>query len=187
MNFNDHSNLEGLHALFSASKYAWLRYDEDKMLATMANSRASAEGTRKHAFAAEAISLKRKLGGSRDSLTMHVNDAIGFRMTPEVVLYYSPWFFGTADALGVDDRKKILRIQDLKTGSSKASFDQLMIYAAYFFLEYENLYRVTDLTVELYIYQNGEILEYFPTPEEIVPIMDKVKTFTKIAEEQLLD
>ena len=30
MNFNRHYNLEGLHAPFSASQSAWLRYDDDK-------------------------------------------------------------------------------------------------------------------------------------------------------------
>ena len=30
MIWNKHSNLEGLHAPFSASQSAWLRYDDEK-------------------------------------------------------------------------------------------------------------------------------------------------------------
>ena len=32
MLFNNHSNLEGLHAPFGASRSSWLRYTDDKII-----------------------------------------------------------------------------------------------------------------------------------------------------------
>ena len=84
MDFNDHSNLEGSHALLSASQYHWLRYDEDKLIEKVKKYRATVEGERLHLFAKEAILLKQKLGGPNTALKMFVNDAIGFKMSPEV-------------------------------------------------------------------------------------------------------
>lgn len=48
------------------------------------------------------------------SVNAFVNDAIGYRMDPEVLLYYSDNAFGTADAISFIDG--VLRIFDLKTG-----------------------------------------------------------------------
>ena len=45
MNFNDHSELEGLHAFLSASKYHWINYDEEKLYSAYANYRAAEQGT----------------------------------------------------------------------------------------------------------------------------------------------
>ena len=65
-----------------------------------------------------AIRLKRKQPKIKETVCMHINDAIGFRMEPEVVLKYSLNCFGTADAICF--RNKTLRIHDLKTGESPA-------------------------------------------------------------------
>ena len=46
MNFVKHSNLEGLHAPFSASQSAWLRYDTEKALTVYDNMRAKERGTK---------------------------------------------------------------------------------------------------------------------------------------------
>ena len=107
---------------------------------------------------------------------MHVNDAIGYRMTPEQVLYYSENCFGTADAIKFS--KDFLRIHDLKTGDIPAHMQQLEIYTALFCLEYG--IKPGDIGIELRIYQNNEILKEVPTPEIILPIMDKIKSFDKI-------
>jgi hypothetical protein len=107
---------------------------------------------------------------------MYVNDAIGFKMKPEQVLYYSENCFGTADAIIF--RNNLLRIHDLKTGVTKAHMEQLEIYAALFCLEYKK--RPSDIDMELRIYQNNEIVIFNPTAEDIVPIMDKIITFDKI-------
>jgi hypothetical protein len=107
---------------------------------------------------------------------MFVNDAIGFKMTPEQVLYYSDNCFGTADAIVF--RNNVLRIHDLKTGVMPAHIEQLMVYAALFCLEYR--IRPGDIEIELRIYQSNEIVIMKPTAEDIGPIMDKIISFDKV-------
>ena len=99
MNFNNHSNLEGQHAFLGASKYHWINYGEDKVAEAYRNFLATQKGTVLHAFAAQCIMLNQKLPKSKQTLNMYVNDAIGFKMTPEQILYYSDNCFGTADAI----------------------------------------------------------------------------------------
>ena len=125
MNFNDHSNLVGEHAFLGASKYHWINYDEDKVVDAYKNYTTRQRGTRLHEFAAECISLGQKLPKSRKTLNMYVNDAIGYRMKPEQVLYYSPFCFGTADAISF--KNGLLRIHDLKTGVIPAHREQLLV------------------------------------------------------------
>ena len=107
---------------------------------------------------------------------MYVNDAIGFKMVPEQILYYSDNCYGTADAIAF--RNKTLRIHDLKTGEVPAKMEQLEIYAALFCLEYN--IKPGDIEMELRIYQNDEILHHEPTVEDIAPIMDKIIIFDKV-------
>ena len=111
MNFNKHSNLEGQHAFLGASKYHWLNYNDDKLVETFSNLRAAQKGTELHEFAAMCIRLRQKLPKSQKTLNEYVNDAIGYRMHPEQVLYFSEWCFGTADAISF--RNNFLRIHDL--------------------------------------------------------------------------
>src|SRR4051794_10880656 len=99
MLFNRHSELEGLHAFLSASKYHWINYDDEKLERVFTAQMAAQRGTDLHAFAHEAIRLGVKLSSSAHHLQTYVNDAIGYRMTPEVVLFYSPNAFGTADTI----------------------------------------------------------------------------------------
>jgi hypothetical protein len=40
--------------------------------------------------------------------------------------------------------------------------------------------KPSDITIELRIYQNDEVLYHRPEADEIVPIMDKIKTFDRI-------
>ena len=176
MNFNKHSELEGLHAFLGASKYSWLNYDEDKLIDTYKNHLATMRGTELHDFASHCIRLGQKLPKSQKTLNLYVNDAIGFKMKPEQPLYFSPNCFGTADAISF--RNNILRIHDLKTGKTPAKMDQLEIYAALFCLEYH--VKPSNIDIELRIYQNDEVLIFQPTVEDIVPIMDKIITFDKI-------
>ena len=178
MNFIKHSNLEGCHAPFSASQPSWLRYDDKKALEVYNNKKAAEMGSRLHAWAKETIDLRIKQPRSKKTLYSYVNDAIGFNMSTEVVLYYSDRFFGTADAICF--RNGILRIHDLKTGVTKVHMEQLMIYAALFCLEYK--IKPGDIEFELRIYQNDEILYHNPTAEEILPIMDKIIHLNKILE-----
>ena len=176
MNFNSHKNLEGQHAFLSASNYSWINYSEGKVADAYAKWRAAQKGTLLHAFAAQCIILGQKLPRSEKTLNMYVNDAIGYKMTPEQVLYYSPNCFGTADTISF--RNNFLRIHDLKTGETPAKMEQLMVYAALFCLEYD--YKPQDIQMELRIYQSDEVLVHNPTIEDIFPIMDRIVTFDKI-------
>jgi hypothetical protein len=178
MVFNRHVNLEGLHAPFGASKSSWLRYDDKKAVEVYQNMRAAEMGTRLHAWAAETIQLGIKQPRSNKTLSAYVNDAIGFKMNTEVVLFYSEYFFGTADAISF--RNNTLRIHDLKTGSTPVKMEQLEIYAALFCLEYK--IKPGEIDMELRIYQNDEVLIHNPTAEDILPIMDKIVHLNKILE-----
>lgn len=176
MNFHDHSRLEGQHAFLGASKYHWINYDEEKVVESYTNFLAKEKGTMLHDFAAQCIRLGQKLPRSKKTLNMYVNDAIGYRMTPEQILYYSDNCFGTADAISFRDN--FLRIHDYKSGVVPAHMEQLMIYAALFCLEYK--IKLSEIDIELRLYQSDEVLIHNPAPEEIVPIMDKIITFDKI-------
>ena len=180
MNFAKHSNLEGLHAPFSPSKSSWLRYDEDKALTVYRNMRAKEIGTRLHAWAKETIDLGVKQPRSKKTLYAYVNDAIGFKMSTEVVLYYSDYFFGTADAICF--RNNFLRIHDLKTGMHEASMEQLEIYAALFCLEYRVKPNELD-GCELRLYQSDEVICHVPDPKDILAIMNKIVQLNKALEQ----
>ena len=175
MNFNNHLNLEGQHAFLGASKYHWINYSEDKVVESYNKFLATLKGTTLHEFAAQCIKLGQKLPKSKKTLNNYVNDAIGYKMIPEQVLYYSENCFGTADAICF--RNRLLRIHDLKTGIIPAHMEQLEIYAALFCLEYN--FKPSDIDIELRIYQHDEVLCHNPSVEEIVPIMDKIITFDK--------
>lgn len=179
MNFNEHSNLNGLHAPFSPSQPAWLRYDDNKIREVYRNKQAVLMGTRLHQWAAETIQLGIKQQRSNRTICNYVNDAIGFRMTPEQVLYFSPRFFGTADAITF--KNGMLRIHDLKTGKNPAHMEQLEIYSALYCLEYG--VKPADINIELRMYQNDEVIVHNPDVTDIVPIMDKIRHFDKVLEE----
>ena len=178
MIFTKHSNLEGLHAPFGASQSAWLRYDDEKILATYNNMKAKEMGTRLHAWAKETIDLGIKQPRSKKTIYAYVNDAIGYKMDTEVILFYSPRFFGTADSICF--RNGMLRIHDLKTGVTKVHMEQLMIYAALFCLEYK--IKPTDIEIELRIYQSDEVLYHNPAAEDIKSIMDRIIYLDKMLE-----
>lgn len=183
MNFNTHFNLQGKHAFLSASKYAWIRYTPEQLAETFRKALAKQEGTELHDIAAALIKKGLKLRGMNTTMAMYVNDAIGYRMEPEQVLYYSDACFGTADAISF--RNNFLRIHDLKTGESPAKMDQLKIYAAIFCHEYQILPGSID--IELRIYQMDDIqycnLETNPDlVPEIVEIMSLMKTYSDMIE-----
>lgn len=179
MNFNKHSAVEGMHAFLGASKYHWINYDEEKLANTYSKYLATLEGTELHDFAARCIKLRQRLPKSNKTLNMYVNDAIGYKMTPEQVLFYSPNCFGTTDAISF--RNNLLRIHDLKTGQTPAHMEQLMVYAALFCLEYR--FKPSDIEMELRIYQSNDIVVFNPTVEHILPIMDKIVTFDKVIDQ----
>lgn len=181
MKFNDHSRMKGMHAFLSPSSYHWLNYDDDKLDQRYITSLAAKRGTELHEFAQHAIELGIKLPANGQTLNMYVNDAIGFKMDAEQVLVYSENCFGTADAIKFNkprNRKKpLLRVHDLKTGTTPTSEQQLYIYAALFCLEYN--YKPTEIDYELRIYQNDDVRIYIPEADEIAHIMDKIVHFDK--------
>ena len=179
MNWNDLSRLEGQHAFLSASKYHWINYDPKKLEETYNNFRAKERGTRLHAFAHECIELGQRLPKTKQTLNMFVNDAIGFNMSSEVVLYYSDNCFGTADAISF--KKRLLRIHDLKTGEVPAHMEQLMVYAALFCLEYHH--RPEEIDMELRIYQSDEVITDIPDPKDISDIMETIIEFDKLIDD----
>ena len=174
MRWNMHSRLVGAHAFLSASKYHWVNYDDEKMEAVFTAAMAAKRGTELHTLAHDLIRLGVKLPQNRKTLNSYVNDAIGFRLQPEQVLFYSDFAFGTADAIGFRDN--YLRISDLKTGITRTSFKQLEVYAALFCLEYSFMPMELD-GIELRIYQRDEVEICMAEPHEITRIMSKIKMF----------
>lgn len=211
MIFNKHSEFEGKHALLGASKHSWLNYDDDKIMGAYVSSFATTIGTLVHDYAKDKILYRQPMEDNRsekNALLLHllkndipfqviqldnlfynllpyVNDAIGFKMTPELLLYYSDYSFGTADAISYG--RNVLRIHDLKTGSTPASMDQLMIYAAWFFLEYKKEANFQRSRTELRIYQNQEVIVHTPTNAEIAAVMEKVVHGASLLEKYLME
>lgn len=178
MKFNTHYNLEGLHAPFGASKSSWLRYDDNKIVEVYRNLKAAEMGTRLHQWAKDTIDLGIRQPRSNKTLYAYANDAIGFKMETEVVLFYSERFFGTADAISF--RNGMLRIHDLKTGTRLVKMEQLEIYAALFCLEYKK--KPNEIEIELRIYQNDEVIIHHPLAEDILEIMNKIIHVNKLLE-----
>lgn len=118
------------------------------------------------------------------NLAAYINDAIKFGMSPEVKLvipddisgnpYGDPPAFGTADAISFDNN--LLRIHDLKTGTTPAHFDQLMCYASLFCLEYGRPldFRPGDISVELRIYQANDVQILNPTVQDLTSCIDRI-------------
>lgn len=179
MDFNNYSklNLTGTHAFLSPSNYHWLGYTEDKLDHIFHMNRAAQRGVRLHALAHDLIREKVRLPEQKTTLNMYVNDALGYRMTPELFLYFSHNCYGTADALSYHeavtrDERDVLRIHDLKTGVNEASVHQLEVYAGIFCLEYNK--KPNDIEIELRIYQNDKIQIFAPEPDVIFHVMDRI-------------
>lgn len=177
MIFNNNSKLAGAHAFLSASKYHWIRWDEEKLDRLFVTALAAQRGTEMHDLACNLIRLGVKLPKTGATLNRYVNDAIGFRMRPEQVLYYSPNCYGTADTISFSEKTKKLRISDLKTGKTQSSMDQLLVYTALFCLEYRM--RPFEIETELRIYQNDDVRMIVPDPVDVSTIMEKIKHFDK--------
>lgn len=205
MNWNQHSNLVGKHALFSPSGYSWINYgtDQDSLNVIFQRYRAQYStyiGTILHEYAQKRIKYRLRMHKSDksnvlmylldagipmsvidlengfDNLMTYVNDAIGFRMDPEVILYYSDNCFGTADTIYFKDKE--LRIHDYKSGKIPAHIEQTEIYAGLFCLEYK--IDPLDIKTTLRIYQNSDILEEEPEPERILAITKQIIELDKI-------
>ena len=202
MIWNKHYSLEGKHAFLSPSKYHWIFDNDEEFERRTCMSYAAQIGTLLHEEAKRYIQCRYRLTKNEkratvvhllsngipqkaidildfdvvyENLMAYVRDAVSFKMAPEVILYYSEYCFGTADAILYDDKARLLRIHDLKTGTTPAKMEQLDIYTALFFLEYSYI-KLADTKIELRIYQNNEIITSEPSAEDILPIMDKIKS-----------
>lgn len=185
MRFNSHFDLQGKHAFMAPSSPSWIGYDEDKMDKSFFTAQAALLGTRKHNLAAELIQMRIKLPPVRKTMNMYVNDAIGFKMTPEQPLYYSDNCFGTADAISFrldpNENRWMLRIHDLKTGSTRTTMKQLEVYACLFGLEYN--FDLSEIDIELRIYKSDDIEIHTPDLDDLMHIVDKIKTYDRRIEE----
>lgn len=194
MNFNKHYALKDKHSFLSASKFHWINYDTEKLVQAYSSFEAAALGTRIHAVASELIELGIKLPKHNKTLNLYVNDAIGYKMKTEQVLFYSENAFGTADAISFrkdpKTKRNFLRIHDLKTGIVPAHIEQLMVYAAYFCLEYG--FKPKDIDIELRIYQNNQVVIHNASDEYkegiigyemIEKIMNRIIEFDKVIDE----
>ena len=202
MNWINYSNLKGSHALISpSSSFRWLDYDEDHIVDAIYSTFATKRGTALHELACKMIKYNIKMNKSdrhmvqmslmeanippsvmdipsaMDVLVPYVNDCIGFRMDPEVVLYFSDYCYGTTDAISYDEG--MLRIHDLKTGTTPPHIEQLMSYAALFSLNYNESPK--KFQTELRIYKKDEILVHNPSSDEIQAYIDKIKKVNEIA------
>ena len=185
MKFNDwnnHRRIAGRHSELSPSQYAWVNYDEDKLITVHTNRMRVEEGTKKHEYASMAIKLGIKQRRANDALTMFINDAIRYDMDSEVMLSYDDdYAFGTTDAIFLDLDKGQLKVFDLKTGATKASFVQLDIYVAYCLLEYG--LDPHDLEIEERIYQYDGYEAQVPNPDDILDLMNLIIRFVEVLRE----
>jgi hypothetical protein len=164
-----------MHAFLSPSNYHWINDSDEKLDYRFETAQAARRGVEMHELAQRLIRLGVKLPETSLTINQYVNDAIGFRMTPEQILFYSVNCFGTADAISF--RKDKLRVHDLKTGNSKTSERQLYVYAALFCLEYG--FKPVEIETELRIYQNNEVYVYDADPVFTAFVMDRIVTFDK--------
>ena len=204
MIFEEHSELEGKHAVFAPSSPHWLRYDADRLINYYINSCAASIGTSLHELAARLIKneltlkktdtsfvsfhlleagfdkkmIRRFIGPFFPMFRTYVNDAIDLHMQAEVKLYFSELFFGTADAIQFYDNEHLLRIHDLKTGTTPAKMEQLETYAALFCLQHKQ--DPLSIKIELRLYQGEEVLVHVPDPSNIRQICDTIVQQNKI-------
>lgn len=173
MEWNDHKYMRNKHAIFTCSNPCWVNYDCEKAVNYVNSQLAKERGTMLHECAEKMIKLKMRQAHRQETFCMYVNDALSYRLEPEVLLFYSERFFGTADAIGFDEEKQFLRIHDLKTGTGPVHPEQLLAYAALFCLEYhKDPYKIE---CELRIYQNNQFFKFNPTGGEIATMMEQIK------------
>jgi len=186
--FNSHPKLEGSHAFLSPSSYHWLNYPPEKLVERLKTVRAAALGSRIHAWAAEAIELGRMQPEDGDIVCAYINDAIRLGLKPEQTLFYSLNCYGTADAIGFEPYPDgsqyagFLRINDLKTGVTKASVEQLYVYAGIFCHEYEIL--PYDIEGELTIYQGDEASVFVIDRNHLAWVYDQIRDSDQTIEEE---
>ena len=197
MQWNDHKQLEGKHAFLGASNFHWVNWNDQIFENRYYSQFSTTIGTAIHALAHDCILNRTKLNKHdrhlieitlyhayipKDAydpddilinLIPFVNDAIGYHMSSEILLYYNNYCFGTCDAISFSEKERILRIHDLKTGTTTAHMEQLLIYAALFCLEYHK--NPHQFKTELRIYQNFNIVVEEPDANDIETFMNLIQ------------
>ena len=197
MQWNDHKQLEGKHAFLGASNFHWVNWNDQIFENRYYSQFSTTIGTAIHALAHDCILNRTKLNKHdrhlieitlyhayipKDAydpddilinLIPFVNDAIGYHMSSEILLYYNNYCFGTCDAISFNEKERILRIHDLKTGTTTAHMEQLLIYAALFCLEYHK--NPHQFKTELRIYQNFNIVVEEPDANDIETFMNLIQ------------
>ena len=197
MQWNDHKQLEGKHAFLGASNFHWINWNDQIFENRYYSQFSTTIGTAIHALAHDCILNRTKLNKHdrhlieitlyhayipKDAydpddilinLIPFVNDAIGYHMSSEILLYYNNYCFGTCDAISFSQKERILRIHDLKTGTTTAHMEQLLIYAALFCLEYHK--NPHQFKTELRIYQNFNIVVEEPDANDIETFMNLIQ------------
>ena len=201
MQWNDHKQLEGKHAFLGASNFHWINWNDQIFENRYYSQFSTTIGTAIHALAHDCILNRTKLNKhdrhlieitlyhayipkdayDPDDILMNlipfVNDAIGYHMSSEILLYYNNYCFGTCDAISFSEKERILRIHDLKTGMTTAHMEQLLIYAALFCLEYHK--NPHQFKTELRIYQNFNIVVEEPDANDIETFMNLIQERSK--------
>jgi hypothetical protein len=181
LRFTPHPELEGRHALFSPSQHSWLNYNVDATVKKFLKSYSQEIGTLIHELASRRIISRYKIDYIDKNLIINllsvdnhipydayntdkilhslvpfVNDCIDDNMDSEVALMNDYTSFGHTDAIKYEIEAMELYISDYKSGENQVvEFDQLIIYAAYFFLEYGQRlhidpYKVKKIRLRLY-------------------------------------
>lgn len=183
MSLEDISRYKGTHAFLSPSQPAWLRYTESHLIERYREESATERGTKLHAWAEDTINLGiMQPNRTKNSLYNYVNDAIGFHMEPEKLLFHSKYCYGTADSIVFNAKKKELRIHDLKTGITKPHDDQLKVYAALWCMS--NGVDPEGITIICRFYRPQECVEFRPEGSEIRGIMNIISVWEKILEKE---
>lgn len=181
MHFGPNSRpwLEGTHAFLGASTPSWHNYDEDKLVKRAHTAEAARRGTKQHELAKDLIEMGIRLPDNGKTLNTYVNDCIGWRMTPEVLLFANEWAYGTTDAISF--REGLLRLSDLKTGHNPAGFAQHESYAAFFCI-WQDI-KPVHIEMEFRIYQNDEVKMIEGDPDKVTHVISQINTFTPILRE----
>lgn len=87
MIWHDHSKLVGEHAFLGASKYHWLNYTDDQMIAKYKSSYTQAVGTYLHELAAGLIENHMKLSKSDSKLLTYQLLGVALLRVCLIVLY----------------------------------------------------------------------------------------------------
>ena len=192
MNWNNHSNLEGKHALLSPSGYHWINYSDEEMYEKLSTKYYSSmrvpAGTAIHEFAARAITMKEKLPKTTNNIIKSVKYGI-FGMegvSQELVDFISVLpkeVFETLriyveDCIGFRmEPEKLLHYTDNCFGTADAiSFEG-------------NILRISDLKTgdtpahmeQLFVYDALFCLEYHFRPDQI-KIENRLYQFGEVQE-----